>query len=145
MFRLAILHSNGFEVLYVLEMHLICVARRAEKLEETLFALVTIERFIVLTREDWISLSTRASMLSLLHRLISCIRNLIYTLWWYFEVPFLGKKLRDCKSNMILQRKLIFSNIFVKYMVKIDIFLLSFKGKYIMDLLDWRKRKKYWT
>lgn len=30
----------------------------------------------------------------------------------------------------------MFSNIFVKYMVKIDIFLLSFKGKYIMDLLD---------
>lgn len=87
MFRLAILHSNGFEVLYVLEMHLICVARRAEKLEETLFALVTIERFIVLTREDWISLSTRASMLSLLHRLISCIRNLYFLMVFRGSIP----------------------------------------------------------
>lgn len=38
-----------------------------EKLDEILFVLVTIERFIVLTREDWISPSSRAaSMLSLL-------------------------------------------------------------------------------
>lgn len=38
-----------------------------EKLDEILFVLVTIERFIVLTREDWISPSSRAAwMLSLL-------------------------------------------------------------------------------